>query len=50
VFIGVPRRDAGFGGPKSGMSFQAAMLGRLAAGTTDGEPEKLRGGGAIGCC
>jgi hypothetical protein len=47
---GVPRREAGFGGPKSGVSFQAGILVRLAAGTIDGELAKLRGGGAIGWC
>jgi hypothetical protein len=49
VFKGVPRREDGLAGPKSGVSFQAGMLGRLAAGTIDGEFEKLRGGGASGC-
>lgn len=49
MFIGVPRREAGLGGPKSGVSFQAGILPLLAAGTIDGEFEKLRGGGAIPC-
>jgi hypothetical protein len=50
AFIGVLRRDAGFGGPKSGVSFHAGIWPLLAAGTIDGELEKLRGGGAIGFC
>jgi len=48
---GVPRREAGFGGPKSGVSFQFGMFDRLAAG---GGPvcvfPKLRGGGARAGC
>lgn len=50
MLSGVPRRDDGFGGPKSGVSFHAGMLGRFAAGTIDGELAKLRGGGAMECC
>lgn len=50
VFSGVPRREDGLGGPKSGVSFQAGIFPRLAAGTIDGELLELRGGGAIGFC
>ena len=47
---GVLRRETGFGGPKSGVSFQFGIFARAAAGATEGELVKFRGGGAMACC
>lgn len=47
---GVPRREVGAFGPKSGTSFHALVLDAFDGGGTAGEEVKFRGGGGTDCC